>query len=251
MRFLSGCAALAVLLPFTMPVLSAPGARTDEDQGRSGPKFARRWTQRLQENDQRLQRGEWGDAESEARRLLQEIVDSPRRLLEPVGAAAYQYALALAGKGQLEDARWYSEVARAFHPTIPVEQLQRNYGEPGRQVAKWFQGAATLWDPVNSTAIKCDAKEQGPEITVPRKLSGKDPDHTLRGRRFPGTAIVSLVIDEGGVPRAPNLPAPERSTIGFLWATLEALRTWRFEPGQRNGEPVTCRYTVTTTIEFS
>lgn len=183
--------------------------------------------------------------------MLQEIVDSPRRLLEPVGAAVYQYALAVAGKGQLEDARWYSEVARAFHPTIPVEQLQRNYGEPGRQVAKWFQGAATLWDPVNSTAIECDAKEKDPGITVPRKLSGEVPGYTLRGRRFPGTAIVSLVIDERGIPRAPNLPAPERSTIGFLWATLEALRTWRFEPGQRNGEPVTCRYTVTTTIEFS
>lgn len=105
MRSLSGCVALAVLFSFSMPVLSAPGAHTNEDQGTTGPKFARRWTQRLQENDQRLQRGEWGDAESEAHRLLQEIVDSPRRLLEPVGAAAYQYALAQAGLGQLEDAR--------------------------------------------------------------------------------------------------------------------------------------------------
>lgn len=223
-------------------------------QEAKAPGYARRWAKRLQENDERLQASDWKRAERDARRLLQDIVELPQgRLLEPVGAAAYQRALALAGLGRMGDARWYAEVARTFHPTIPVERLQSLYGEPGSRVADWFHGAAMHWDPVDPASEDCVGDAADPDLTPPAKLSGEDPAYTdaLRRQRAIGAAAVSVVIDEEGNPHAPQLVQAQTTSIGFLWAALEALRTWRFEPARRDGEPVVCRYTVAMTFHLS
>lgn len=247
-------AAVAGIVNIAAPSLLATAVGIATAQDVKAPGYAQRWTNRLQENDQRLQAGNWKQAERDARRLLQDIVDTPQgRLLQPVGAAAYQYALALAGLGRMEDARWHAEVARAFHPTIPVDHLQPIYGEPGRRVAAWFREAAAHWDSADPASPECGGEETDPEFTYPAKLTGDDPTYTeaLRRQRAVGTAAVSLVIDKQGTPHAPQLVESQTTSIGFLWAALEALRTWRFEPAQRDGEPVACRYTLTTSFDLS
>lgn len=222
-------------------------ARASVGQDKKLPRYVQRWTAVLQENDLHLQAGEWELAEREARDLIDRMVHRPGlRLLEPIGAATYQHALALAGLGRLDEAHWQADVARAFHPSIPVEQLQSNYGEPGRLVSKWFRDAAAQWDPVDSASIECGAKAQeaDPELAPPKKVSGEEPQPTVRLRRQGGGAAISFVVDEQGVPHAPKLLVPERANIALLWAMLEAYRDWRFEPGNRADQPVACRYTL-------
>lgn len=228
--------------------LLVPSAHGSEGEDKRPPRYVQRWTKTLQENDQRLRAGEWEPAERAARKLIDRMVHRPGlRLLEPIGAAAYQHALALAGLGRNEEAHWRADVARAFHPTIPVHQLQSSYGKPGRLVSVWFQDAAAHWNPEDSPSLDCsrESEEADAELVPPRKVSGDMPEMTaqlrLRLRRDPGVAATSIVVDEKGRPHAPRLVAPSLNDVALLWATLEATRTWRFEPGKHNGQPVECR----------
>ncbi|MEA2558908.1 MAG: hypothetical protein QOH06_412 [Acidobacteriota bacterium] len=85
----------------------------------------------------------------------------------------------------------------------------------------------------------------GGNVTRPEKVSGEPPAYTIEARkaRVQGVVIVEAVIDEqGNVMDAKvlkGLPA------GLDEATLEAVRSWKFDPARMDGKPVPVYYTLT------
>jgi hypothetical protein len=220
------------------------------------PAWDRRWYELLAENDRRLRAGDWSAADREAQRLLRGAVERspPRRAaFTGVSQAAYQRAIALTGLGRLEEARWFAVIARAFDGRIlsimAYRHGQQEYGEHGRQVDAWIREAVSHWEAVPPVSVTCASEEPEPGFVPPAKRSGEPPvDRGApdeEGGDF-GAAVVSFVVDEEGVPRFPDIDMKQlyNARIDHLWATVEAVREWRFEPARRDGEPVPCRYTV-------
>lgn len=71
------------------------------------------------------------------------------------------------------------------------------------------------------------------------------PAYPSRAKRMKleGTVLVRLVLDvEGRVLRCRVLPGKDVELFGQ--ATLDAVRRWRFKPGERGGRPVLCEVEV-------
>ena len=71
------------------------------------------------------------------------------------------------------------------------------------------------------------------------------PNYPAQARRMrqEGTVRVRLVLDtEGRVLRSRVLPGKDAEL--FTQATLDAVRKWRFKPGERGGRPVLCEVEV-------
>lgn len=245
--------------PDAVVFATAPGPLPDEpsleDDGAETPGWGRRWQRLYEENDRRLEAGDWAGAEREARRLLRGALDHPGRgAFLGVGWASYQRAVALAGLHRLADARRFAEAARAFFPQVVFRDVQ-SYGEPGARVAAWIRAAAAYWNPDSPVPLPCSETSHAAGF-VPTVRVGGEPPLYPNGPREQGSfgvALVSFVVDERGVPRAPGIDTWQLyfSRTAYLWATLEAVREWRFEPARSDGEPVSCRYTVAASFNRS
>ena len=80
-------------------------------------------------------------------------------------------------------------------------------------------------------------KQLGKEVIPPRvtkHVSAEYPEK-LRRKKITGTVIISLVVDENGVPQ--QLEVRESSDPGFNSPALSAVSQWRFIPGQVDGKP--------------
>jgi TonB family protein len=89
----------------------------------------------------------------------------------------------------------------------------------------------------------------GGGVSAPRVISGNrtEPDYAEEARiaRLQGTVLISLVVGEDGAPR--NVRAIKSLGFGLDEQAIEAISTWRFAPGQKEGNPVP----VLTTIEVN
>ena len=68
------------------------------------------------------------------------------------------------------------------------------------------------------------------------------------GRAFRGLqvdVVVEVVVGIDGVPREP-LILESKGEHTLVWATLEALQRWRFEPGRRDGVAEPSLFKLTT-----
>lgn len=81
----------------------------------------------------------------------------------------------------------------------------------------------------------------------PRVLYQASPKMTSAMRRAaPATVIVVFVVDERG--RVGNAAVQSSSDPSFDRAALEAVKQWRFEPGQSKGQPVESRMRIPITF---
>lgn len=81
-------------------------------------------------------------------------------------------------------------------------------------------------------------------VTPPVAKYTPEPDFSEEARKakFQGTVTLSAVIGPDGRPR--NLKVVRHLGMGLDEKALEKVRTWLFEPGKRNGQPVAVAMTL-------
>ncbi len=78
----------------------------------------------------------------------------------------------------------------------------------------------------------------GGGVTAPRPIYAPDPDYSEEARKakFQGTVVLWMVVGPDGRPR--DMRVARSAGMGLDEKALEAVRTWRFEPGRKDGQPV-------------
>jgi periplasmic protein TonB len=78
----------------------------------------------------------------------------------------------------------------------------------------------------------------GMGATLPRGLYTPDPEFSEEARKakYQGTCTLMIVVSPDG--RATNIRVVNSLGMGLDEKAIEAVKTWRFEPGQKNGHPV-------------
>ncbi len=211
---------VAVVFSATIPL--APAAPAEQ---------VARWRREMDAVDRRLAAGEWRPAAGEASARVAEIaaaIDAGGSDLLARGVA--QLALAEAGLDLAEEAVWHWYAAQNLALEYRIADLSA-YGAAGElldrhRLRRRGKGAGKGYDPDQNLP--------------PRKLSGTMPRYpkvaAKAARGAPDVAVLELIIDQSGVPRAPVVLRGRNPAR--LLATLEALREWRFEPVLRDGLPV-------------
>jgi TonB family protein len=98
------------------------------------------------------------------------------------------------------------------------------------------------WSPEPATA---EPPRDGRVSTPPRKLYAPAPIHGERARRkgITGVIILSAIVDREGLVACVRVLRGIDAALDR--ATLETLKTWRFEPARLDGEPVETYYNLT------
>jgi TonB family protein len=81
-------------------------------------------------------------------------------------------------------------------------------------------------------------------ISAPRTVNSPAPEYSDEARRagLQGSAILWLVVDATGAPRDVQIQRP--LGLGLDEKAVETIRTWTFEPGKKDGQPVAVKITI-------
>jgi outer membrane biosynthesis protein TonB len=189
-----------------------------------------RWRQEMDGLRERLAAGGGQEAYEEARRRVAEIAgaigDGGSDLL---ARAVAQQAQAEAGLGLADAAVWHWHAAQ----NLAVEYRASDLAV--------FGAAGDLLDGHRLRQPGEGLRETSDPDRAPRKLVGAMPRYPRETARRvdggpPDIAIIELIVDENGLPQAPVVLAGRSPTR--LYAALEAVREWRFEPADRSGTAV-------------
>ena len=84
----------------------------------------------------------------------------------------------------------------------------------------------------------------GGGVSAPTCIYCPDPPYSEEARKakFSGTVVVQIIVDAAGTVRDARVVKP--LGLGLDEKAIEAIRTWRFKPSQRNGAPVNVRMLV-------
>lgn len=78
----------------------------------------------------------------------------------------------------------------------------------------------------------------GGGVSAPRPIYNPDPEYSEEARKakYQGTVVLAIVIGTDGKPR--DVRVQRSLGLGLDEKAMEAVRTWRFEPARKNGQPV-------------
>ena len=81
----------------------------------------------------------------------------------------------------------------------------------------------------------------GGDVTAPELVHRTDPEYTEQARvaKYIGTVLLSVEIDQTGTPT--NLKVQRGLGLGLNEKAIEAVKRWKFRPGQKDGTAVTVR----------
>ena len=84
----------------------------------------------------------------------------------------------------------------------------------------------------------------GHGVTPPRRIYAPDPpyDENAKKAMYQGTCLLSLIVGSNGQPR--DIRVTRGLGKGLDAKAVEAVNTWRFEPGTKDGKPVPVRIVV-------
>jgi TonB family protein len=84
----------------------------------------------------------------------------------------------------------------------------------------------------------CDGKHPQPCATTPRTISTPEPEYSEEARKkcFQGTVELGFIVGPDGSVQQVEVVKP--LGMGLDEAAIGAVRTWKFEPGTRDGKPV-------------
>ena len=197
------------------------------------------WRSRLLGIGDRLLAEEWVQAEKQAVALASEMAEQivgGSGVDMMFGMVTTYRALALSGQQRHDEAIWYWQVAQQLFPQVKELDLSR-FGP--------WAGALQLHAP-RQPGIKSDLSDQGGEFVAPRRLSSPTPRFSS-GRAFRGLevdVVLQVIVGVDGRPSQP-LILESRGEPTLVWAALEALREWTFEPASRDGVPEPVLYKLT------
>jgi TonB family protein len=88
------------------------------------------------------------------------------------------------------------------------------------------------------------AYRPGGGVSAPELLVKTQPEYSEEARKakFSGTVMLSIVVDEHGIPREIKVVRP--LGLGLDEKAVEAVSHWRFRPGMKGGRPVPTSATV-------
>lgn len=201
------------------------------------------WNRRMQETVTLLKAQDHRAALRLANRTVSEMVE----MLGPGDAATAAFGLALvhkalahAGLGEEENARWYWQVTVSLYPQLANDDLSM-FGAAG----EFLKRNTTPAPPFDGAAPTGPISKD--RLTAPKHLKFVKPDFPSGANSFKvgGDLTVEVVITPEGGVRSPRiitpLPAPTLS-----YAALEAVKKSRYRPGTIDGKPVPVifRFTV-------
>lgn len=78
----------------------------------------------------------------------------------------------------------------------------------------------------------------GGDVSAPVLVAKFEPEYSDEARRarFSGTVLLSVVVDENGIPR--NIRVIRSVGLGLDQKAIDAVQRWRFRPGHRHGRAV-------------
>ena len=84
----------------------------------------------------------------------------------------------------------------------------------------------------------------GGGVSAPRILFAPDPDYSEEARKakYQGTVVLWVVVGPDGRPR--DLRVQRSLGLGLDEKAMEAVRTWKFEPARKDGQPVAVQINV-------
>jgi hypothetical protein len=180
----------------------------------------------------------------EARTALGEVIATElrghRTTTQALALGLAKLAVAEAGLGLPEEARWHWEIAQNVSlGSLPVADFTV-YGAPGELLAR-----SPLRAPGAAPAgLEVPTLPGNPGLVPPRRLQGSDVD--LLQRLQPGEPPLwmrlELVVDAAGAVREPVVLSSNSQRLSY--EVLAAVRGWRYEPAQLDGRPVAAFLTV-------
>jgi len=90
----------------------------------------------------------------------------------------------------------------------------------------------------------------GGGVSAPRPIYSPDPEYSDEARKakYQGTVVLWLVVGPDGRPR--DIHLARSLGMGLDEKALEAVRTWRFEPARKDGQPVSVQINVEVTFRL-
>jgi len=139
----------------------------------------------------------------------------------------------------------------AGYQEAPLEDLLKvlkpALAPPGTPVAAAAAapGAATPGDDFSGPIVR-----PGNGVTNPVVISRTAPKYAEEARRakIEGSVLLSMVVDESGVPR--NIKVARSLDPGLDQKAIEAVREWKFKPGQKDGNSVAVQAQIQVTFKL-
>ncbi len=192
----------------------------------------------------------WAEAKESAETWMELTLERPRPLRQAIpdlGSALVLLAIAEAGLGEEEAARWHRHLARSFEEGSYRSRPSNlhalasfgldAYGLPGRGLAEGEEDCGVFLE--HSASAQCDLVDlrHGPRAGVrpPRALVAPLPSEA--GMRLaPDRVLIRLRVDAEGKPGEPTILAGHSEAV--VYRAVESLRRWRFEPARKGEAPV-------------
>jgi TonB family protein len=91
---------------------------------------------------------------------------------------------------------------------------------------------------------KMPALRVGEGVSRPIRIGQIEPEYSIEARinKFEGAVVLSIIIDKDGLPQDIQVTRP--AGLGLDQKAVEAIRQWRFKPGEKDGQPVAVVATV-------
>ena len=88
-------------------------------------------------------------------------------------------------------------------------------------------------------------------VSRPKVLSHREPEFTPLARQlhYDGTTVLSMIVNESGSTEDIQVLRP--AGFGLDDAAVQAVKTWKFDPGTRDGKPVKTIVEVETTYKLN
>ncbi len=88
----------------------------------------------------------------------------------------------------------------------------------------------------------------GGAVSAPRLLEHHEPPFSdaARAIKYQGTMTLGLIVDKEGVPG--NLRILKPLGCGLDWQAIQAVSSWRFQPAEKDGQPV--RVEIAVEVDF-
>jgi TonB family protein len=111
-------------------------------------------------------------------------------------------------------------------------------------------GSGPGYGPGSGGGVGGGAFRVGGGVSAPKAIYSPDPEYSEEARKakYQGTCVLWLVVDPDGKPR--DIRVARTLGLGLDEKAIEAVKTWRFEPGRKDGKPVATMVHVEVTFHL-